>query len=214
MSKLLELDLGHFYKVKWVRVPRDFILGSVLRGTIARRTVQAIKLTAIEYKYNEWLFNKVFNKEPLERLIDIAAIEASDLKFNINDFFSIIGDLELEDLVASYIQVTRNAVLLKSSTFKANPKFEFHLNTKGKTLLVSVKSGKGETLKIGSFVSDVRSTTEVVLFSTANTPYSGDDINGVTTLQKNELYQWACQNLWALPKPFVLKLLHYGEINE
>ncbi|NVK24439.1 MAG: hypothetical protein HWE10_05895 [Gammaproteobacteria bacterium] len=207
VSKLRDLDLGHFYRANWVTIPRKYVLGSVQRGVIARRTIQAIKLKPYEYQYNDWLFRKFEREESVEQCFNLDAATQQLKALDVTQFFSILNDMEVEDLVSAYVQITRKAVLLKSSTFKSNPDIEFQLNAKDKTIFVSVKSGQTIQLKPENFTKYLDGNTEVVLFSSATHPYVGDAIDGVCPLNKNDLFEWIKINIWALSQPCLMKIL-------
>ena len=55
----IKYDLGHARKATWVKVPEQFISGSIQRGTIAQRMIQRIKITQEEKQFNEILFSKL-----------------------------------------------------------------------------------------------------------------------------------------------------------
>jgi len=201
----LKYDLGHARESFWVNIPEEFISGTVQRGVIAQRLIQRIWLTEEEVVYHENLFNKLSINPDWKPKIDNTALSKLIQNISLNALFSLMSPDDVEDLVAAFLQ-DNGWILIKSTCFRSKPTFEFLMvNKKSEIAYIQVKSGKNpDPLSPEVYRQYIKDYSHIFLFSTNNNPYPGIKPDRITTIQKDDIINWAIKNLWALS--FSLKI--------
>lgn len=200
-------DLGHARKATWIVVPDKFVTGSIQRGTIAQRTIQKIKISDQEIKFNKYIFDKLLKKDKWEPKIDIDKLEKLLKDILSTDLFSLMSPDDVEDVVSAYMQ-DKGWILIKSTCFRSKPKFEFSmLNKKGEMAHIQVKSGKSPNpLKPEKYKDYAGEKNLIYLFTTNAKPYPGTSVSGVHTIPQDALHKWVINNLWAITLPLKSRL--------
>lgn len=200
-------DLGHARKARWVLVPDKFVTGSIQRGTIAPRTIQKIKISDKETKFNVYIFRELLKNAIWEPKIDIGELAKLLKGISLTDLFSLMSPDDVEDVVSAYMQ-DQGWMLIKSTCFRSKPKFEFSmLNNKGEIAHIQVKSGKSpNSLMPEQYRGYSGSKNLIYLFTTNKKPYPGTSVSGVHTIAQNDLHKWVINNLWAMTLPLKSRL--------
>lgn len=200
-------DLGHAIEAKWIKIPDEFVTGSIQRGVIARKMIQRINLTDAEIRMNLHLQKNLQIDPGWLPVIENVHIVNVVNKLAADELFGLMSPDDIEDLVAAKLQ-TEGWVLIKSTCFRSKPKFEFSMiNKDGITGLVQVKSGnRPDDLPPAKFQQYLTEHNEVFLFSTNPNPYPGICPKGITLLSKEKLVQWMKDNYRALSPTIKLKL--------
>jgi len=209
------LDLGHAREADWREIPRPFVSGSVQRGTIARRTIQRIKISHEEWSANEFLFEKLRDDENWSPKVDQVRLAAIVARKSADALFKLMTPDEIEDFVAIYLQ-SRGWALIKSTCFGSNPKFEFMMvNPLGQTAHIQVKSGNSPNqLPPRDFQKWATDSSRVFLFSTHAARYPGPSVENVITLTHDDLYRWFSRNLWSAGLALQCRLLCLPDAEE
>jgi hypothetical protein len=199
-------DLGHARNAEWVKVPELLVPGRVQRTTIVQRTIQRMDCSEMQEKSFEYLhcqlsktpdwFPTIDEKKVADKLISCSSEELRDL----------LTPDDYEDIVAAFLQF-KGWTLIKSTYFRTKPEFEFLVVRSGPMYgHVQVKSG-GVQLCPLNYREWVNDKECVFLFSTHPTPYPGSPVDGVHTLNANEVIEWAVKkNTWVLSPGLKLQL--------
>jgi len=212
----LSYDLGHARKAEWIKIPEEYVSGTIQRGTIAQRMIQKISISEKEQEVHNKIFNELSRNSEWQPVIDEDELSSRISKIQVDDLFPLMSPKDdFEDVISAYLQ-SQGWVLIKSTCFRSKPEFEFSmLNKKNKVCRVQVKSGKHPNcLRPSDYSQFVSNKNIIFLFSTHKNPYPGESINGIYTITHNEIYDWVAKNVWSLTMPLKLRLwMFLNEIN-
>lgn len=193
-------DLGHARKATWVEVPAKFVTGSIQRGTIARRTIQKIKISKDEEQYNQYIFDQLHADPDWDPRIDPSKLKNALMRITARDLFSLMSPDDVEDLVSAFLQ-NSGWILIKSTYFRSKPRFEFSmLNEKEEGVIADIQVKSGNVSLTPEEYKDAASDKSwIYLFSTKEeNPYPGNSVDHVHTIPQDQLFKWSVDNLWAM----------------
>ena len=202
-----DLDLGHARSATWIHVPDKLVSGSIQRGMIAPRTIQQIKVTQKDMKFNELIFEKLKADPNWLPRTDEEKLHQAISNISKAELFSLMSPDDIEDIVSAYLQ-SQGWILIKSTCFRSKPVFEFMmLNKHHETCHVQVKSGKRpDSLSPSKYQQYTANQETIFLFSTNPNPYPGSMHHGIKTITHHEIVLWIKTHLWALTLPLKLRL--------
>lgn len=206
-SDFRNYDLGHAITAKWIEIPDEFVCGAIQRGVIARRMIQRIYISETDLKINQHLIDLYEKNKEWSSSIDFNSISIAISKISIDDLFSLLSPDDVEDIVASILQMEK-WILIKSTCFRSKPKFEFSMiNGEGNQCLVQVKSGSHPNrLAPSEYKQYLSKNCQIVLFSTHPDPYPGEQYSGIRCLSKQFVFEWILSNWMVLPNTIKLKI--------
>ncbi|QBS36862.1 hypothetical protein E1B22_02135 [Thermaerobacter sp. FW80] len=183
--ELFSADLVNVRSCEWYCVgSADAVPGKVAASFRARRTLQRISDVEL---YSKILYNRLSQSS-------YYCVDATDV--GSREFWALLSDEDCEDLVAIYLQVERDFVIVPSTCKRDTAGYEYvlvHRHT-GQRAVVQVKSG--DTPATAMSVQDPG--TKVFLFA-ASGSYGGD-CSGCVCLDPNEVRDFALEKTQILPR--------------
>jgi hypothetical protein len=198
-------DLGHARNAEWAKVPQLLVPGRVQRSTIVQRTIQGMDCSAPQEKYFAYIHTELSKAPEWFPTIDEKRVADRLISFSPEELRDLLTPDDYEDIVAAFLQ-SKGWTLIKSTYFRAKPEFEFLVVRSGPMYgHVQVKSGSVQ-LCPSNYAKWVNDKECIFLFSTHPTPYPGSPVDGVHTLDANEVIGWAAENTWVLSLGLKLQL--------
>ena len=186
----------------WKKIGNSsFVPGRIIAAFRSGKALNRIRDNDIE-NLSEWLFNN--SHTPKEK--HLKTLSEKD----INLLFKLVSDKDCEDIIASYLQVKKDYIIIPSSCEKHSQAYEFILINKvtGKQASVQVKQGSTDIN-----ANDLKNTADkIYLFTTEGCILN--DLNNMEIISKKSLTDFYNENMHLLtPKiKFWLSYLHYKSV--
>jgi hypothetical protein len=196
-GEFTKYDLGHARNAEWIKVPELLVPGRVQRSTIVQRMIQKMTCSGLQERYFGHIHGHISKDPGWFPTIDEKEVAHRLTSRPLDELCELLTPDDYEDIVAAFLQF-KGWTLIKSTCFRTKPVFEFRLVRPGPLYgYVQVKSG-AVPLRPSDYARWVKDKECVFLFSTDRRPYPGHAVDGVHTLDANEVIKWAAENSWVL----------------